>query len=345
MAHGLLDSFGDLTVVVYGDFAVDRYLRVDPSIEDRSVETGLPIRQVVSSRATPGGAGTVTSNLAAIGVGRVVAVGAIGDDGEGLGLRRAMEERGVDCSRLMTLPERPTPVYMKVLEPEGESWRERDRLDVFPRRPLEGSVEQHLQEELAAACEGASALLISDYGEAGKAGVVGSATHKNAAALSTALSNLVVLADSRLRLGLFEGVAIKPNEAELRRLLEMPASGDIPVEDLLEAGQDLARRRGATVFATLAERGALVCSAETARHLPAWPASGPIDVCGAGDAFSAGLVSALAAGSGAMEAARLGLVCASIVVERLAATGVASRGAVNERLKDYARRFPDACNP
>ncbi len=345
MDHALLDAIGDLSVVVFGDFAVDRYLHLDPSIRDRSKETRLPIRQVCASRSTPGAAGTVANNLAALGAGRVIAVGVVGDDGEGFELRRGLQERGVDCSRLLTVPERPTPVYMKILEPDGEGWREHDRLDVFPRKPLQRDHEERLLDELEGACEGAGALVIADYGETGKAGVVGGAARERASRLARQRPGLTVVADSRLRLDLFEGVAIKPNELELRRLLELPEEGNLPVGRLLEGGRRLAAQRGAPIYATLGERGALACDAEKAHQLPAWPASGRIDVCGAGDAFTAGLVCALAAGRGSLEATRLGLVCASLCVEQIDTTGVASRDSVGKRLRDYARRFPDACDP
>ena len=71
------------TVGVLGDLFLDRYLDIDPARDEPSVETGLTAYQVVGVRSYPGALGTVLNNLAALGVGRIVPVAAIGDDGEG----------------------------------------------------------------------------------------------------------------------------------------------------------------------------------------------------------------------------------------------------------------------
>src|SRR4051794_41802071 len=78
------------TVGLLGDLFLDRYLDIDPARDEPSVETGLTAYQVVGVRAYPGALGTVLNNLAALGVGRIVPLAAIGDDGEGYELRQAL---------------------------------------------------------------------------------------------------------------------------------------------------------------------------------------------------------------------------------------------------------------
>src|SRR5438270_5686228 len=85
--------YSGLRVAVVGDFCLDRYLEIDPSRHETSIETGLPVHNVVRVRAQPGGAGTILNNLVALGVGRIVAVGFCGDDGEGFELRRGLAAR------------------------------------------------------------------------------------------------------------------------------------------------------------------------------------------------------------------------------------------------------------
>src|SRR5262245_41066601 len=80
-----------LTVGVLGDLFLDRYLDLDASLTEPSVETGLDAYQVVRVRAAPGAAGTVINNLAALGVGRILPLAVIGDDGEGHELRQALD--------------------------------------------------------------------------------------------------------------------------------------------------------------------------------------------------------------------------------------------------------------
>ena len=61
------------------------------------------------------------------------------------------------------------------------------------------------------------------------------------------------------------------------------------------------------------------------------PVSGPIDIVGAGDAATSGLVTALLAGASELEAAELGNLVASITIQQLGTTGTASPQQVRER--------------
>src|SRR5438874_13552305 len=91
-----------LTIGVVGDLFLDRYLDLDAALTEPSLETGLDAYQVVRVRAAPGAAGTVINNLAALGVGRVLPVSVLGDDGEGYELRRVLTAlRGVDQQWLL----------------------------------------------------------------------------------------------------------------------------------------------------------------------------------------------------------------------------------------------------
>ena len=47
-----------LRIAVVGDFFLDRYLLIDPEKVDVSIETGLPVHNVVAVRSQPGAAGT-----------------------------------------------------------------------------------------------------------------------------------------------------------------------------------------------------------------------------------------------------------------------------------------------
>jgi sugar/nucleoside kinase (ribokinase family) len=53
-------------------------------------------------------------------------------------------------------------------------------------------------------------------------------------------------------------------------------------------------------------------------------ATGPIDIVGAGDAASSGIVATLLSGGAAIDAAEVGNLTASITIEQLGCTGVAT---------------------
>ena len=67
--EAILDAVPRLTIGVLGDLFLDRYLDLDGSLTEPSIETGLDAYQVVRVRPMPGAAGTVINNLVALGVG------------------------------------------------------------------------------------------------------------------------------------------------------------------------------------------------------------------------------------------------------------------------------------
>src|SRR5690349_5168280 len=84
-------KYPSLRIAVLGDFCLDRYLEIDPARQETSLETGLPVHNVMNVRAQPGGAGTILSNLSALEVGALHPVGFAGHDGEGFELWHALQ--------------------------------------------------------------------------------------------------------------------------------------------------------------------------------------------------------------------------------------------------------------
>ena len=84
-------------------------------------------------------------------------------------------------------------------------------------------------------------------------------------------------------------------------------------------------RTGQAVFVTLAEQG-IVGAGRGGRpvHVPAHAVRGAIDIVGAGDAVTANLAAALAAGANLREAMELAMAAASVVIHQLGTTGTAT---------------------
>jgi sugar/nucleoside kinase (ribokinase family) len=123
------------------------------------------------------------------------------------------------------------------------------------------------------------------------------------------------------------------NAAELAAL-----TGNSPDANLMAIQQTalaLAHANGRPVFVTLAERGMVGASPDGGvEHVPALPVRGEIDIVGAGDAVTANLLNALAAGATLREALELASAAASIVIHQLATTGEASVAQLHEELFD-----------
>ncbi len=71
---GILQRFPQSRIAVVGDFFLDKYLEVDPHLQEISLKRASP-HQVVRVRHSPGAAGTVVCNLAALEAGEVIPVG------------------------------------------------------------------------------------------------------------------------------------------------------------------------------------------------------------------------------------------------------------------------------
>jgi bifunctional ADP-heptose synthase (sugar kinase/adenylyltransferase) len=140
---------------------------------------------------------------------------------------------------------------------------------------------------------------------------------------------LVVLADSRRGLRGFPPVVFKMNAAELSALTG--ASGELSAEQVEAAAAALAGSNGRNVFVTLAARGMLGATANgQVEYMPALPLRGAIDIVGAGDAVSANLTVAMAAGASLGETLELANAAASVVVHKLGTTGTASVAEIRE---------------
>src|SRR6059036_841373 len=114
--QAITEKYSRLRIAVVGDFCLDRYLEIDPARQEISIETNLPVHNVVNVRSQPGGAGTIVNNLAALGVGEILPVGFCGEDGEGFELKRALiDRRGVNPGRFFQTKDRRTFTYCKPL--------------------------------------------------------------------------------------------------------------------------------------------------------------------------------------------------------------------------------------
>ncbi len=331
LVEQVLGRLPGLTVAVVGDLFLDRYLDLDATLTEPSLETGLDAYQVVGVRADPGAAGTVINNLVALGVGRVLPVAVIGDDGEGYELRRALAGmRAVDLGGVFAWEGRRTPTYAKpMLHVPGQAPQELNRLDIKNRRPLPPGAEERVLAQLDAVWQRADALVVLDQVSEPDCGVVTARARERLAELGEARPGPFMLADSRERVGLFRSVCLKPNQHECRRA----AGGE---GALAEAARRLARRAGRPVFCTCGERGTLLAGPgdEGVREVPAYPVAGPVDVVGAGDSTSAGIVCAAAAGAPPEAAAAFGNLVASVTVQQLGATGTASPAQVRQRWRE-----------
>lgn len=328
----ILERFPYQKVLVVGDFFLDHYLMIDRALSETSLETGLEAYQVVEIRNSPGAGGTVANNLRALEV-QTYALTVIGQDGLGYDLLRELRRRGVQVDGVLQHPTRFTPTYTKpmVRERDGRV-HEVNRLDIKNRTPLEPDWEERVVALLREMVPEMDGVIVADQVEERNCGVVTDRVREVICQLAREHSHTVFFADSRARIGEYHSLFVKPNAREAMRAFEPTWEGVCSREQAREVGVRLARRTGKPVFLTLGEQGVLVIEGERVTHVPAVPVQGEIDIVGAGDSTSAGTVSALCSGASLLEAAQVGQLVASITIQQIGTTGVATREQVLRRL-------------
>jgi bifunctional ADP-heptose synthase (sugar kinase/adenylyltransferase) len=344
----LVARFPACRVVVLGDFFLDKYLDTDPGLAEISVETGRTAHQVVSIRTSPGAAGTIVNNLAALGAGEIHVLGITGDDGEGYDLRRRLRDLGCRTEGFLAVPYRFTPTYLKprncrVADLSGEH----DRYDTKNRKPMPGEAEEKVLSHLESLLDsgGLDAVVVQDQVDEEDCGIVTARVRSRLTECAGRNPEVVFWADSRVRNGLFRGVLVKVNAREAVKQVSGHDPGDDPAEDeVLRALAELRSRIGKPVFVTGGRRGIWVSDPSPAL-VRAVRVPEPTDPTGAGDSATAGAVLALAAGANPVEAALVANLVASITVQQLAATGTARPEELGPRLEMWRAQAPTKEDP
>jgi len=324
----------DISIVVIGDFFLDRYLQIDPDKNELSIETNLIAYQIVHKQSSPGAAGTITNNLKALGVGSVIALGFVGDDCEGYDLVKGLNHSGVMTKYLVKTKERITPTYTKPVFIENSAIREVNRFDMKNWTLTPGFLENKIIERLYFLAQKTDAVVALDQVTEENCGVVTEKVRKALSELMNDREDHIVYADSRTHIGMFDNVIIKCNHYEAVKAVIPDVKGEPDEHMVREAGKALSRKTGKPVFITYGEKGQLVFDDDRVEKVLAVPASGTFDKCGAGDAATSGIVSALCCRSSLSDAALLGNIISSITIQQLGTTGTASPAQVLERFRE-----------
>lgn len=337
----LLSVFPRLRIAVVGDFFLDKYLVIDPRLGEPSVETGLEAHQVVEKRLSPGAAGTVMGNLSALDVGTLYAVGIIGCDGEGFELKKGLKQRRVNLDYLIETPERFTPTYIKPMRQQSNgSEVEMNRLDIQNRTPTPRPLEEAIVERLREVVERVDGVVALDQVSERDTGVITTRVREEIRRLAESHPEIVFFGDARAHIGEFRSILLKPNQYEAVRAVYPNASEPLSRKLVWSSAKELSRRTTKPVFVTLGSEGILLVDSSRGTHIPTIRVEGPLDVVGAGDSATAGIVASLCAGASLVEAAFVGNIVASITIQQIGTTGTASRQQVRERFVRFRDLVP-----
>jgi len=297
---------------IIGDFCLDAYWTADMTKSEISREVPHFPLPIVDERMSPGGAGNIACNVAALKPKNVCAIGMTGRDWRGAALRELLSDAGIDVSMLLASPRRVTPAYIKPLRTGlTDVIYEDPRLDFEDRKPMEPDDEKALIEAL-----NNLDVDVLCVGDQLKFGCITPAVREKICDMSR--SGLTVIVDSRDRIALYENVIVKPNEVEAARAVQSEG-------EYADIAKLLSKKTHKPAIVTLGGEGCLVCENGTVTAVPARKAEPPIDICGAGDTFMSAIACAIAAGACLTEAAWFANTASSITIKKINMTGTATR--------------------
>ena len=302
-------GLNSLKVLVVGDVMLDRFVlgvvrRVSP-------EAPVPVIAVERETESPGGAGNVARNIAALGA-KVALVGAIGEDEAGGRLRANLDRVPGAETTLIVEPGRPTTLKTRYLaHGQGGAWQQLLRADAETDAPHSGATNEALLRAVEAEVGGCDAVVFSDYAK----GVLSDAVLPGL--LERCAGARIVVDPKSADFARYRGAAIlTPNAAELARVAGHPCEDDDAVADAAEKA--IAAGGFEALVVTRGGQGLSVVTAEGAAiHLGAAERREIYDVTGAGDTTTAILATALAAGATIETAARSANVGGAIVVGKV----------------------------
>ena len=306
----ILQNLKQAKVMVIGDMIADQFVSRIPTRISR--EAPVLILEHEETKILAGGAANTIANLVDMGV-KAYAVGVVGNDATGKGLRSLLEDKGVCTEGLIVHPERPTITKTRVWAGEPGSIKQQVvRIDQGIKTEIEPGIAEQLLVYVRETIGEIDAVLFSDYGYG-----LFPATLAKALVDEANRRGIVSAADSRYDLPRFSGATVAtPNKPESEALTGRRLVTDRDAEMIAQSLQRQLQLQAAVV--TRGEDGMTIAqSDDLVYHIPAFNRSEVYDVTGAGDTVIAGLTAGLAAGASIREAALLANIAASIVIRRI----------------------------
>jgi len=319
-----LESLGSPRIVLVGDFMLDRW--VYGTAERLSQEAPVPVLRKVRAETLTGGAGNVAEAVTALG-GRVLCVGAMGQDAAGDEMVSLLSMCGAETSALVRLPGRPTTVKTRYVGlAQHRHAQQLFRVDDESCEPMPETLHGSLRAAVRGELADCKVVAIEDYNK----GVLTDEGTPQLIADARAAGAVVIvdpaLIDSYAR---YRGATVlTPNRYETEQASGMAITDEA---SLAAAAQNVLLTTGAEmIMVTLDKEGMYLLDKKgQGRRVTTRPRS-VYDVSGAGDAVLAALAIALADGWSYDEAAALANEAGGLEVEQFGVVAVKKQDIVDE---------------
>ncbi len=297
----------ETTVLVYGDFMVDKYIHGD--VKRISPEAPVPVLNVTGKERKFGGAGNVVSNLLALGV-KVYVAGFTGNDEDGMWLTNTFAEMGADTTYIENVNGLQTVIKTRITSRNQQFIR----LDEEKTEKITTALEARIQSRVVDMLQRVDVVILSDYGK-------GNVTPGVAQTIINACIEkaIPVVVDPKGEdYSKYKGATVcKPNEKELAVATGMTLVSD---EDVEQAALALkSQNEIAHLIVSRSEKGIMYLDARNKRKDFPTKAQEVIDVTGAGDTVVAIIASTMAIGVNLEDCCMLANMAAAIVCSKFGA--------------------------
>ena len=299
-----IPRFDKARILVVGDVMLDRYWHGGTS--RISPEAPVAVVKVQNTKDSPGGAGNVALNLAALGAAASLA-GLVGDDSAGRELQTSLNAAGVLCD-FIRVSDKPTITKLRVIS------RHQQLIRLDFEEQFSSADAKPLGERVNALLGKADVIVLSDYKK-------GALSHVQELIKLARAAGVPVLVDPKGEdFSVYRGATlVKPNLHEFEAIVGRCLSE----EELVQKGQQLLRELDLqALLITRGEHGmSLIRQNAAEQHFPA-RARDVFDVTGAGDTVIAVVAASLGAGAPLPESVALANIAAGLVVAKLGTAAI-----------------------
>jgi len=299
-----IPKFDAARVLVVGDVMLDRYWHGGTS--RISPEAPVPVVKVSNAEDSPGGAGNVALNIAALGAAASL-VGLVGNDEAGEELETRLRAAGVLCE-FEKVSNKPTITKLRIIS------RHQQLIRLDFEEQFESKDADAVNQKVSALLDDIDIVIVSDYNKGALASVSGLIADAKKAGIR-------ILVDPKGQdFSRYRGATLMtPNLSEFEQVMGVCESE----EDLVDKGRILLKELDLeALLITRGEHGmSLIRADEPELHIPA-RARDVFDVTGAGDTVISVLGAALAAGANLPDAVALSNIAAGLAVTRLGTVAI-----------------------
>ena len=322
-----LKKFNKINILIIGDMVADVYLKGNISRVSR--EAPVLVLEHAGEKVVPGGAANVVHNVATLG-GQAFAVGLIGNDKAGSGLRAILNDKNVETTGLIIEENRPTITKTRIIAGGSATVSQQIvRIDQEVKASILKQSEESFINILKQVIDKIDAVVLSDYGSGMLSDKIRSFIIE-----SCQEKNIKTIVDSRYDILKFEGVSfVKQNEAEAAKAVGFELTNE---DAVVTAGKILLEKLQAEgIIISRGEQGmSLIQDNGEIHHIPVVDKSEVFDVSGAGDTAVAAFILAIASGAKPVEATKIANFAAGIAVRKLGTATVS-----NEELKEVLGEY------